>query len=559
MNVFEDLIIELKEENLLENTVIDDQREMSADDFALDITDMPDRAPTFTSEDRIEVETANERVATEEPATEPVQAAAPIVETAALPEQTQPQDRPQNQRQRNNKEFFKKRAINEVSSLQMVEHVLTGVEREYMKMMPKIYDDFKAKKALNTFLQISDTVNSEGHAEAEFELLSETEAWCSALAERDKNVPVSSLRQYCDNSKPALSSQAILAIARFYRNLPYSEAVRAKFDFVVTRLFSRANENDKRVCLFNREETLNHIKTLYAEWSSIPLYSAEDDDSSVVLGALSFEDLAVEAENASSFDQLIKTDFFGRLRTFKESLNETFFAPIVTAAAIEANVRIGNAYIALIARERQRMDADSIQTRYASLDSQRVSDATAQTLDFSDILRSSPAPLNEEFVAAPTHVQEQFEEEPEIEETVDAEPPVKKAPSEFLQRIRANMFSVNRWVIVFTVLMLAGTGGLVLWSNYLSEIPVKTDGVADVTFENPQVQEYVEKAKISNSMLYVQLKKTWAVLPKEKREDVLAKMYQAGADKGYREVNLISVEGKMIGYASATRLDIVMP
>ena len=41
----------------------------------------------------------------------------------------------------NHKEYFRKRAIDEVAGLQMVDHVLSGVEREQMKLIPKPFDD----------------------------------------------------------------------------------------------------------------------------------------------------------------------------------------------------------------------------------------------------------------------------------------------------------------------------------------------------------------------------------------------------------------------------------
>src|SRR5215211_2808609 len=102
----------------------------------------------------------------------------------------------------------------------MVEHVLTGVEREYLHVVPKVYDVFNAKKALQIFLNIAETADSEEHKAAELALMQETETWGIALLERDHNIPVSLIRQYCENSRPALSSQAMLALARFYRNAP---------------------------------------------------------------------------------------------------------------------------------------------------------------------------------------------------------------------------------------------------------------------------------------------------------------------------------------------------
>ena len=99
------------------------------------------------------------------------------------------------------------------------------------------------------------------------------------------------------------------------------------------------------------------------------------------------EELAVEAEKAESFDALIESDFFGRLRLFKESISELFYAPIVTGAAIDCNIRIGNAYVDLIGREQAKMDGSSIQEKYGELDGQSVSDAAGRTLDLAEIIR----------------------------------------------------------------------------------------------------------------------------------------------------------------------------
>jgi len=266
MNVFEDLIVELKQENLLENTVIDDKRREQADDSRLGLDSVPNSdyelrlnlvAPTVPVPnppiaERVEVDSYDSHLHdTDEPTVKDVESHQPMVlEDAPAPQVKKP---------RNGQEFYRKRATGEVSNLQMVEAVLTGVEREYMKVVPNSFDDFKAKMALNNFLRVTENENSVAHQEAEFELMTETEKWCTALAERDRNIPVSSLRQYCERSRPPLSSQALVALARYYRNLPYSQDVRSKFDFVITRLFSRPAENEKRVCLFGRDEALSHI------------------------------------------------------------------------------------------------------------------------------------------------------------------------------------------------------------------------------------------------------------------------------------------------------------
>ena len=605
MNVFEDLVIELKHENLLESTVIETDEADSVDATYLDETEVPNTSynlPDHVDEyesSNVKVEPQSDRVEIEqereafEPVSEnyvtdlqqesesfeqvtedelsihetevPVVHASPPFPVDERPTQEKPLKK--------GKEFFKKRAMGEVSSLQMVEHVLTGVEREYMKVVPKTFDDFNAKKALHSFLHIDDDVNSEEHAAAEFALMQETETWCSALAERDRHVPVSSLRQYCENSRPALSSQALLGLARFYRNLPYSESVRAKFDFVLTRLFSRSADQEKRVCLFNRDEMLGHINTLYSEWSSISLYAAEEDESKVLLTALSFEDLSIEVENASTFDQMIKSDFFGRLRMFKESTSELFFAPHVTAAAIECNIRIGNAYVDLIDRERQKLDSVSIQSKYGSHNDQVVSEATGRTLELVDLLKdlsqgiqSKETSTNEdsgsEANAESVPVAYERAEPQSKVKAKDTEEELDKGstlPSRLVERLKENARNVNKWFLAGCILLIVGSFGIYVYANYFISDTVVTSSARNLNLENSILKDHIKVGRVAGDIFFGQLLPSWDALPKEKRQEYLQKVLQAGADRGYSQVNLISKDGKIVGYAAAGRIDVVMP
>ena len=563
MNVFEDLIVELKQENLLEQTVIDDKRSGQADDNLLDGVEVPNRddelhldlvippASPVLNETVEKVEAGHNDTHlhdTDEPVARDVGSHQPIV--------LEDVNAPQVKKPRNGQEFYRKRATAEVSNLQVVEHVLTGVEREYMKIVPNAFEDFKAKMALNNFLRVTENENSVAHQEAEFELMTETEKWCTALADRDRNIPVSSLRQYCERSRPPLSSQALVALARYYRNLPYSQTVRSKFDFVITRLFSRPTENEKRICLFGRDETLSHINTLYREWSSIALYGATEDDSNVLLTALSFEDLAIEAENASSFDQLIAKDFFGRLRAFKESINETFYAPNVLAAAIEANVRIGNAYVTLIARERAKTDAESIQNKYGDHHDESVSVGAARSLELIDLLRS---PLNPDNSGEKDHEEPNVEafELPSAPATEPESPKIPKVRSPFFGNLLEKAYAINRWLLATSLLLIAASFGLYFYSNFFITDTVATTGVRTVQFEDSSYAEYITTARVSGETLYGILSPAWETLPKEKRQEHLQKIYHAGKDKGFTQVNLMRKDGKIAAFASSTRLDIV--
>ena len=550
MNVFEDLIVELKEENLLEDTVIG-----AGDAKKNNSGSSKDERPEFPAPGDVNFEMKDEIVGAE--------AAIEIVGIADEGSLLAEMPITDTKKPKAGKKYFNKRAVDEMASLQMVEHILTGVEREYMKVVPKNFDDFNAKKALNALLNISENSNSEEHKAAEFAFMRETEAWGLALTERDRSIGVANIRRYCENSRPALSSQAMLALARFYRNSPYSESVRSKFDFVITRLFSRAVEQDKRVCLFDRNQMLNHINTLYNEWSSVPLYDADSDESNVMLTGLSFDDLAIEAESAVNFDQLIESDFFSRVRLFKESISELFYAPTVIISAIESNIRIGNAYVKLIVRERRKMDAASIQMKYGDFDGQSVSDAAGRSLDLVEllsILTDEVLDEAEKEEELPVETEDRKEKVTlNFDSKAETKPNAKKERSPFVENLIQSAQGINRWILGMGFVLILISGVLYIWSLNIVDETAPTAGVAKVEMDGTVLAEHIKTGKISGDTFYGLLGPTWDGLTKEKRQEYLQKVFEFGAEKGYTRVNLIGKDGKTAGYASAKRIEAIMP
>ena len=331
MNVFEDLISELKDENLIEQTVIETSR--TGNDFKLskgkDI-----EAETFLATKSVP---RAERPAEIQPA--PGKLADAPAEVISLDG---------NKSAVSEADFYRKRATEEVAFLQMVEAVLANVEREHLKVEPKPYNELKVKKVLHSFMQVSQDVNSPEHLQAHFQLLQETENWHSTLALRDERVMATHLRRYCEMSRPPLSAPALMALARFYRNSSFSESVRCKFDLIVTRLFSKEVGGSRREMSSSRRELATQIANLYADWSSVPLYSTDKDDAQISQTAQQFEEFINEAERSASFDELVNSNFFNRLKIFRESTNEDFYAPLIAAAGVEVNVRVSNRCVELL-------------------------------------------------------------------------------------------------------------------------------------------------------------------------------------------------------------------
>ncbi len=604
MNIFENLIEELKEENLLEQTVIDVNRngekpndvdeapDFSSEDILLpaDEADEPENAEDAAHEERdaileavpdapemfeekieveapekemleeeievqdAEAETLEEDVEVEAPESkmfdEMIEDETPEAESVSLsvPEESESSAQAQQSELKaapKGVEFYRQRAIKEVSGLQMVEHIISGVEREQMKVVPKPYDDLEAKKILHSFLQVSGDLNSPEHAQAEFKLMQETESWYSALSHRDKNISVSHLRRYCETTRPHLSSQALISAARFYRNSPYSEAVRSKFDLVITRLFTKDADESRRKLAFDRDDMIKHLTMLYGEWQSIPLYSANEDDSEILLMTLKFEDFMNEADNADTFDELVKNDFFNRLRAFKETTHENFFAPLLTATAIECNVRIGNQYVELLQIEKEKADIEGLEEKYGYLHDQSISEAASKTLQLVELLNKHNEDDEDAFG-------DDREREALADDASDDAKTVKSKP----KKRKSKLFAVNKWLLLATILVVIGNAALYIWLNYGTEAATATKDVKVVNLENSVLKDFVREGRIANDTFFGVTQPSWLGLGVEKKEEILKKVLSTGGDKGYNKVHLLDSRGKTVGYADAEKVEV---
>ncbi|MEQ1763938.1 MAG: hypothetical protein ABL984_12445 [Pyrinomonadaceae bacterium] len=512
MSVFEELIDELKEENLLEETVLATSR-------AAAVVPAPDPQPSQI------LEVASEFAEL-----------ADAGHDADFPEQ--PADE---------REAHRRRAMDEVSSLQMVEHVISGIEREHMKMSPQAFDDLDVKKALHKYLQVNAPINSDEHSEAELELLQETEKWFSALSRRDSNISVANVRRFCENSRPVLSSQALMALGRFYRNSPYSEAVRGKFDFVMTKLFSRDVGEEKRRLLFGRIEMLGHIKTLYSNWASLSIAPDGEGDGTSILtsSVVGFDEFLKECQSSASFDALVTSDFFNRIRLFKEAAAELFFEPPVIAAAMECNVGIGNRFVDLVQVEREISGESSLKEKYGYTYDTIISGAASKTLLLLDLLREARESTPVEAVVADSPVHEvprvtSFERAPVV-----AEPRVP--------------FVVNKWLVAATLVILVLSAVVYFWSENATTVNAGVEVSSSLDVSSSDLKQHLLEASTSNETFYGVMQPTWDALSEDEQKQFLAKALEFAKSKGLKKVNLLNGRGRTVGYATAERSQLFGP
>lgn len=544
MNIFEDLIDELKEENLLEATVTEN---LKAADAANKSTEKPDVLPLRKNPEIPHLEIPSIQTTTLENFN--VAAIENNSETTQTYQQNQPVESVEPIDQ---VEFFRKRANDEVLCLQMVEHVFAGIARQQEKPAPKVYDDLAVKKSLHNFLRVSGDPQSPEHAEAEFLLRQETENWYAALSHIDRQISVSHLRYYCEMAKPVLSAQALISLARFYRNSPYSESVRAKFDLVVTRLFSKDLYNKKRELTSEKDSLIKHLSSLYDEWESVSLYTSEEDEAEVLLTALKFEDFINEAESAGNFEELIRHDFFNRLRSFKQNTNEQFFTPLITAIAVESNARIGNKYIDLLEQEKENGNIEKLENTYGFLHDQIISDALCKSLELVVILRTK-------FSAPEPHVIKPVEVEPEkivkVREVSVKEKQKQKQKPVAPKQVQKG---VNKWLLGATFLAVIISGSLFLWSrgNSSGTDEKVSQDIKKVNLEKSVLNEYVRDARIGNNTFFAIVQPNWENISQTEKEDVLKRILQVSQEKGFKDVRLINAEGKTVASTVSGAIDI---
>jgi hypothetical protein len=560
MNVFEDLVEELKEENLLEETVINT---ISAEEKRKEEESQRQSAAPVEFSSVSENKVFEERSFNEFAVNEEETFAAPqdfgageaaesadfaFAESSATADSenvvqtdSSPFEAPKSPA--DEMEFYRRRAMDEVTSLQLVEHVFSGVEREQMKIAPKQFDDVAVKKALHDFLQVSKDIASGDSAQAEFKLMQETESWCSALSYRDKNISVSDLRRFCETTKPALSAQALLALARFYRNLPHTEAVRSKFDMVLTRLFAVEIGDERRELVSSRDEMIKKIAEHYADWASVPLYS-EADETELLLTTVKFDDFLAEAQGTDDFDELVKNDFYNRLRLFKESIGDKFYAPAVLASAIECNVHVGNRYVELLEKECENESTDAIQVKYGFLLDQVVSDAAGKTLQLSELLTEKTAMPVAEMPA-----------EPKETLRVKSETAAKKRKAKAAGN---GFFGISTWLLVALAGVIVLTVVLYGYVEFGSSAVVSPD-VQKVNLENSSFKDYLQSARIHEELLIGIVTDNWNAADEEKKQEVLGKLLNAGKEKGFKKVHLLNREGVSVGYATETEIVVKDP
>ncbi len=236
----------------------------------------------------------------------------------------------------------------EVMDLQVVEKFLGAVELRYLQEPGKPFDPTR----IRSNLRILEGFGSELHKEKFNRLTNEVrhgiKNWISALSARDRTIGPFHIRQYCDDPAHRIEPIVYSALTRFYREVEPTPDCQSKFDVAITRLFSRCPEPPFREMLIEREDLVDQIAALFEGWDFGENKSVKAGHPALVTAKL--DDFQREALGLADYSDLLSSDLFDRLRTFKRKLGSLYFHPEIAAAAVDCNIAVGNTFNRLLSQ-----------------------------------------------------------------------------------------------------------------------------------------------------------------------------------------------------------------
>ncbi|HEX8195861.1 MAG TPA: hypothetical protein VF571_06710 [Pyrinomonadaceae bacterium] len=271
------------------------------------------------------------------------------------------------QEARDNSSLQTNRVFTDAYALQVAEQVLTNIERVQLKVPHKSYDAKKISALLGEY-KAGQTEETGESLQIEFRVLQELHFWRLTLARRDEAVKTFHLRRFYDENASSVTAQMLAALGCFYRSLMPSFEVRSKYDFVVTQLFSTKLPDKPRYVRIGGEELIEHLQRYNVVWTGIEIDWADKKTRRIREEAIAvFDALRAEVGGYNRLEDLLKSNFFNRVRRHKQYLGETFFAPEVTAASIQCSVAVGNKFSQLVSEENESF-RNSLESEHGGID-----------------------------------------------------------------------------------------------------------------------------------------------------------------------------------------------
>ncbi len=248
---------------------------------------------------------------------------------------------------------FLRRAGDIALNLRVTEKIITEIERRLFTPDPTQFSIELVKSNLQKLKTLPPDTPSDDFLPIEFSLDQEFNLWRGLLEERDRKIETYHLRRFFDTANQKFDPAVFSALAYFYRSSPMYLSHLSKFDLVLTRLYS-VGEPPKRGARLMREARIEEIRLMFANWDGSETMPAKDvpEEQDAVTR---LDEYIFEAHLLSDFEELIRSNIFDRLRTFKREIGRVFFEPEVAAVSIECNLILGNVFSELLTRANQNL------------------------------------------------------------------------------------------------------------------------------------------------------------------------------------------------------------
>ena len=238
------------------------------------------------------------------------------------------------------------RYSDEALALRITEKFLTEVGRATLRYTPEMFDVSSIKLLLGEIRSETNETSPDSKKILEDKIRNELDRWRNVLAKRDSSVQAYEIRRFHDSLRGSLDPSILFALARFYRSMPLDSQSLSKFDLVITRAFEATKKGRTRKSKFNRVEIAGQVRQLFREWDELKTAAGNETCDDGVIAQL--DAFISEAQELNTFEALIRSNIFERMRSFKRRLGEGYFQPDCIAATIDCNLVVSNVFAELL-------------------------------------------------------------------------------------------------------------------------------------------------------------------------------------------------------------------
>ena len=125
--------------------------------------------------------------------------------------------------------------------------------------------------------------------------------------------------------------------------------------------------------------------------------------------------------------------------------------------------------------------------------------------------------------------------------------------------ITFELFAVNKWLLLATILVVLVSGSLYFWADQPTPETSSAESAKDVSFEGSELKEYVRTGRSTSETLYAITLPSWDQLDETKKGEILQQGLEFAAKNGLKNVQFLNMRGRSVAFASPKKLELLNP